>query len=95
MNHGETFLDVIIDPTSSYQDQSVLEVYMAADNVDLIMTSGQMLLTFESIMELFITHGCPDLETQSIYSKLARTNIMKFNNCGVLTGMLEAEFLDL
>ena len=61
MNHGETLLDVIVDPTSGYQDQSVLEVYMAADNVDLIMTAGQMLFTFESIMELFITSGCPCL----------------------------------
>ena len=55
MTHGETLLDVIIYPTSSYQDQSVLEVYMAADNLDLVMTAEQMLFKFESIMELFIT----------------------------------------
>ena len=95
MKHGETLLDIIIDPASSYQDQSVLEIYMAADNVDLIMTAGQLLFTLESIMELFLTHGCPDLQTESIYSKLSQTNIMKFNNCGVLTGVLETEFLDL
>ena len=56
MNHRETLLDIIVDPTSSYQDQSVLEVYMTADNIDIFMTAGQMLFTFGSIMELFITH---------------------------------------
>ena len=79
---------VIVDPTSRSQDQSVLEVYM-------VMTSGQMLFTLELIMELFISQGCPDLATQRIYSMLAQTNIIKYNNAGMLTGVLEAEFLDL
>ena len=59
------------------------------------MAAGQMLYTFESTTELFITHGSPDLETQSLKSRLAQENIIKFNNSGIMTGLLEAEFLNL
>ena len=60
MNNGEMLLDIIVDLTSSYQTK-VLSRFTWPMTTWTFMTAGQMLFTFELIMELLITYGYSDL----------------------------------